>query len=52
MMEKGKAVGREEMLFSLVQDRTLGLETAAQKAGMPVADFEKAMTEAGYSIPR
>lgn len=44
MMEKG----RNDMLFSLVQDGTLSLEIAATKAEMPVEKFAKAMKEAGY----
>ena len=46
MMEKG----RNDMLFSLVQDGTLSLEIAATKAEMPVEKFAKAMKEAGYFI--
>ncbi len=47
MMEKG----RNDMLFSLVQDGTLSLEIAATKAEMPVEKFaKKAMKEAGYFI--
>lgn len=47
-MNDGK--GRNDMLFSLVQDGTLSLEIAATKAEMPVEKFAKAMKEAGYFI--
>ena len=46
MMEKG----RNDMLFSLVQDGSLSLEIAATKAERPVEKFAKAMKEAGYFI--
>lgn len=46
-----KAEGRLEEIFSSVQEGDYSLERGAQKAGMIIPEFEKAMTEAGYKIP-
>lgn len=48
---KGLAEGRLNEIFDSVQEGDYSIERGAQKAGMDVSLFEKAMTEAGYKIP-
>lgn len=48
---KGLAEGRLNEIFDSVQEGDYSIERGAQKAGMDVSVFEKAMTEAGYKIP-
>lgn len=47
----GENNGRLKEIFSSVQEGDYSLEIGAQKAGMTIPEFEKAMTEAGYKIP-
>ena len=53
--EEGRVEGREEgrlsEIFDSVQAEDYGVERGAQKAGMSVPEFEKAMEAAGYKIP-
>lgn len=46
-----KEKGRFEEIFSSVQEGDYSLERGAQKAGMTIVEFEKAMAEAGYKVP-
>lgn len=48
---EGRIEGRMEEIFSSVQEGDYSLERGAQKAGMSVPEFEKAMVTAGYKIP-
>lgn len=48
---EGRAEGRLNEIFDSVQEGDYSIERGAQKAGMDVQLFEKAMTEAGYRIP-
>ena len=43
--------GRDQTLFSLVQDGLLEPSVAAEKANMSLGEFEAAMQKAGYSVP-
>lgn len=47
----GLTEGRDQTLFSLVQDGLLEPSVAAEKANMPLGEFEAAMQKAGYSVP-
>ena len=38
-------------MFSSVEEGDYSIERAAQKAGMDIQSFEKAMVDAGYKIP-
>ena len=46
----GLVEGRDQTLFSLVQDGILEPSVAAEKANMSLGEFEVAMQKAGYSI--
>ena len=46
MMQKG----RNQTLFSLLQDGILEPSVAAEKANMSLGEFEAAMQKAGYNI--
>ena len=46
-----KDEGRNETLYSLVQDGDLSIEKAAKRVNLTVEEFEKQMIEAGYKIP-
>lgn len=46
-----KDEGRNEILYSLVQDGDLSIEKAAKRVNLTVEKFEKTMIEAGYKIP-
>lgn len=43
--------GRLQEIFLSVQEGDYSIERAAQKAGMDIQSFEKAMVDAGYKIP-
>ena len=43
--------GRLQEIFVSVQEGDYSIERAAQKAGMDIQSFEKAMVDAGYKIP-
>ena len=49
--EEGRMEGRDQTLFSLVQDGILEPSVAAEKANMSLGEFEAAMQKAGYSVP-
>ena len=49
--EEGRMEGRDQTLFSLVQDGILESSVAAEKANMSLGEFEAAMKKAGYKIP-
>lgn len=49
--KRGKEQGRLDEIFSSVQEGDYPVERGAQKAGLSIAEFKKAMTEAGYTIP-
>ena len=55
-MEKGRKEGIEEgrlgEIFSSVAEGIYGVEKGAERAGMSVPDFVKAMTEAKFAVPR
>ncbi|MDY2912174.1 MAG: hypothetical protein SOT58_09015 [Agathobacter sp.] len=48
---EGRAEGRLSEIFDSVQAEDYGVERGAQKAGMSLPEFEKAMEAAGYKIP-
>ena len=48
---EGRVEGRLSEIFDSVQAEDYGVERGAQKAGMSVPEFEKAMEAAGYKIP-
>ena len=48
---EGRAEGRLYEIFDSVQAEDYGIERGAQKAGMSLPEFEKAMEAAGYQIP-
>lgn len=48
---EGRAEGRLSEIFDSVQAEDYGIERGAQKAGMSLPEFEKAMEAAGYKIP-
>lgn len=50
-MEKGIEKGRMTEIFSSVQEGDYSLERGAQKAGMSIQEFEKAMADKGYKVP-
>ena len=43
--------GENKMLFTLVTNGKLDIDTAAEEAGVSVSEFEKLMNEAGYKVP-
>ena len=45
----GKAEGKAEELFTLVQKGLIPLEVAANELNLPVSEAEKKMIEAGYA---
>ena len=47
MMKKG----RNEAIFSFVQDGIISLETGADRANLSVQKFEEEMKKAGYTSP-
>ena len=49
--EEGLQAGRLQEIFLSVQEGDYPIERAAQKAGMDIQSFEKAMVDAGYKIP-
>lgn len=49
--EEGLQEGRLQEIFLSVQEGDYSIERAAQKAGMDIQSFEKAMVDAGYKIP-
>lgn len=55
MMKKGREEGilqgRLNEIFSSVQEGDYPVSRGAQKADMPIKQFEKAMIEAGYKLP-
>ena len=50
-LAEGRTEGRMAEIFSSVQEGDYRIQRGAQKAGMSVEAFEKAMTDAGYKIP-
>ena len=50
-IEKGMEKGRMTEIFSSVQEGDYSLERGAQKAGMSISKFEKAMVNEGYKVP-
>ena len=44
-------LGRLSEIFDSVQSEDYSVERGAQKAGMSISEFEKAMEAAGYKIP-
>ena len=51
MIRRGREEGRLQEIFLSVQEGDYSIERAAQKAGMDIQSFEKAMVDAGYKIP-
>ena len=49
--DEGLQEGRLQEIFLSVQEGDYSIERAAQKAGMDIQSFEKAMVDAGYKIP-
>ena len=47
MMKKG----RNEAIFSFVQDGIISLKTGADRANLSVQKFEEEMEKAGYTSP-
>ena len=47
---EGIVEGKIEMLYSLVEDGTIKLDTAAAKADLTVQQFVDSMNKAGYKI--
>ena len=50
-LQAGLKEGRLQEIFVSVQEGDYSIERAAQKAGMDIQSFEKAMVDAGYKIP-
>lgn len=48
---EGRTEGRLIEIFDSVQEGDYSIERGAQKAGMDIQSFEKAMVDAGYKIP-
>lgn len=48
---EGQAEGRLHEIYDSVQAGDYGMERGAEKAGMELLEFERAMQEAGYRIP-
>ena len=49
--EESREKGREELLFSLVQDNMLSLENALKKSHLSQKEFVKKMEQNGYHLP-
>ena len=49
-IERGIERGKQEEIFSSVQDGDYSVERGAQKMGISVDEFRKCMDEAGYRI--
>lgn len=49
-IEEGRQEGRQLEIYSLVQDGFLTKELAAKRLDMSVAELEKQMKEAGYTL--
>ena len=43
--------GKQIMLFKLVHNGKIDLQTASEQSGMTEAEFERKMEEAGYWLP-
>ena len=53
-IEKGLQKGREEgnqMIYSLVEDKSISMEKGAQKLGISVEKLRANMINAGYKCP-
>lgn len=50
-LQAGLKEGRLQEIFVSIQEGDYSIERAAQKAGMDIQSFEKAMVDAGYKIP-
>ena len=48
----GKQAGELNMLFKLVSDHTIDLNTAAEKSGLTPQEFEEKLAEAGYHFQK
>lgn len=51
IIKEGEQEGRLKEIFSSVAEGDYSLERGAQKAGMNIPEFKKAMIEAGFKIP-
>ena len=49
--KEGRKEGRLSEIFDSVQAEDYSVKRGAQKAGMSIPEFEKAMEAAGYKIP-
>ena len=49
-LERGRTEGRLQEIISFVQDGDISIERGAQKAGMSMDAFKKAMVEAEQSL--
>ncbi|MBQ7564489.1 MAG: hypothetical protein IJT16_10930 [Lachnospiraceae bacterium] len=49
--ERGRIEGGNHMLYKLVQDGELSIETAARNGGVSVEEFKKNMSLCGYKLP-
>lgn len=52
MRAEGIEEGRLGEIFSSVAEGIYGVERGAERAGMSVPDFIKAMTEAKFTVPK
>lgn len=50
-IEEGIEKGRLSEIFDSVQSGDYSVERGAQKAGMSISEYEKAMEAAGYKMP-
>ena len=48
---KGREEGRNKMIYSLVEDKSISMEKGAQKLGISVEKLKADMIDAGYKCP-
>ena len=49
--EEGREEGRNKMIYSLVEDKSISMEKGAQKLGISVEKLKDDMVKAGYKRP-
>ncbi len=49
--ERGLSLGGNQMIYSLVEDKSISMEKGAQKLGISVEKLKADMINAGYKCP-
>lgn len=51
LIRQGREEGRNETIFSFVQDGIISVEIGADRANLSIENFKDEMTKAGYKVP-